>query len=373
MRIFITFLVALSALVGTAFAGQKAPGKVLMVVSSYGVDQGETQPGFEFDELAKAYLVFAANGLSIDIASPKGGAVEADKYNPEKAYNAQFLADPDVVNKLNNTLNLSAVKSQHYNAIFVVGGKGAMFDFHNNQALQTLVADIYQRNGIVSAVCHGPAALVNVKLANGDYLVSGKRVNGFTNEEEKAFGKKWAPKFEFMLESKLIERGASFEKAPMMLKHVAVDGNLVTGQNPFSTAATAIEVVKAMGIKPVAMKPFKDDATIELAAQMLTDVKPAAAELAAHTERYQPELIAMYGYYRMMFAASKSDLQQAVNLMEVGRLYMDNPQLIIALAQGYQKLDDVASAKQRLTELLQRNPKFEPAQTLLAKLEQSKQ
>ena len=136
--------------------------KVLMVVSGNG--QGEEKPGYEFDEFSKAYSVFKDNGIVVDIASPKGGQVEADKYDPSKSYNAKVLVDEAIMVKLNNTLATSSIDAKAYDAVFVVGGKGAMFDLPKDTALQNIIAEIYQQQGSVAAVCHGPAALVNVKL-----------------------------------------------------------------------------------------------------------------------------------------------------------------------------------------------------------------
>ena len=139
--------------------------KVLMVVSGNGQHEkdGEQKPGYEFDEFSKAYAVFKNNGITVDIASPKGGPVEADKYNAEKPYNAVVLADNAIMEKLKNTLATSSIVAKNYDAVFVVGGKGAMFDLPNDIALQHIIADVYQQQGSVAAVCHGPAALVNVK------------------------------------------------------------------------------------------------------------------------------------------------------------------------------------------------------------------
>lgn len=129
--------------------------------------------------------------------------------------------------KLANTFPMERVEPGRYAAVFVVGGKGAMFDLPGSEALQSVIAKIYQRGGVVSAVCHGPAALVNVRLADGRYLVEGKAVNSFTNAEEALFGEKWALKYPFFLEDALTKRGGRFESAPMLLGHVARDGRLI--------------------------------------------------------------------------------------------------------------------------------------------------
>ena len=98
----------------------------------------------------------------MDVASPLGGTVEADNYDPNKPYNAQVLADSVAMQKLENTLSVGALEASDYNGIFVVGGKGAMFDLPKDEKLQAMIANIYEEQGVVAAVCHGPAALVDV-------------------------------------------------------------------------------------------------------------------------------------------------------------------------------------------------------------------
>jgi putative intracellular protease/amidase len=134
----------------------------------------------------------------------------------------------------------SEVDPGKYIAIFYAGGHGAMWDFADNTELAKIAADIYERNGVVSAVCHGPAGLVNIKLSNGKYLIDGKKINAFTNEEENAVG--LSETVPFLLEQKLIERGAKFEKSGLWQVHVVTDQRVVTGQNPTS----ATEVGKAI-------------------------------------------------------------------------------------------------------------------------------
>jgi putative intracellular protease/amidase len=140
----------------------------------------------------------------------------------------------------------SEVKAEDYSAILYAGGHGTMWDFADNTELANIATKIYENNGVVSAVCHGPAGLVNIKLSNGKYLVDGKKINSFTNEEEIAVGlEKVVP---FMLETKLIERGAKFEKSGLWQNHVVIDQRVVTGQNPASAKsvgeATLSEIQK---------------------------------------------------------------------------------------------------------------------------------
>ena len=138
--------------------------KVLMVVSSYGKDMGSARPGYEFDEFSQAYLIFKNNGLSIDVASPKGGPVEADEYNSDKSYNKIFLEHKSALNLLDDTKATADVNAEDYDAIYIVGGKGAMFDLPYDPALQDVISNLYLKKGtVISSVCHGPAAFVNVK------------------------------------------------------------------------------------------------------------------------------------------------------------------------------------------------------------------
>ena len=367
--LFLLFVLCIFPYSAKAGASQSANSNnsknILMVVSGYGVDQGETLPGYEFDEFSKAYLIFKANGLSVDIASPNGGKVVADKYNPEKPFNAQVLQDKAVMTKLEKTLKISDLKADDYAGIFVVGGKGAMFDLPKDKSLQKLIAKVYENNGSISAVCHGPAALVDVKLSNGQYLVSGKRVNGFTNQEEKAFGKKWVKHFDFMLEDKLAERGGKFESSSLMLPHATVDGRLITGQNPFSTARVAESFVKSLGITLIERESFKDDRTMYLVERLLRDEKGAKIEFLKHSEKYQPELIGMYGYYALQFAENNKQIDQAVNLMQLASPIMKNPQLDMFIAQGQLKLGKTSDAKTTLQQIIEANPEMEAARKML--------
>lgn len=362
-------IVLLSALVGrTAFAAAADSKRVLMVLSGYGQPEQQA-PGYEFDEFAKAYLLFQAHGVVVDIASPQGGKVEADKYDPAKSYNQQVLNDPAIVAKLHNTLSTAQLKAADYNGIFIVGGKGAMFDLPRDTALQQLIADIYQQQGSVAAVCHGPAALVNVKLADGSYLVANKVVNGFTNEEEHLFGKKWLARFDFMLQDKLVERGGRFEHSPMMLSHVAVDNRLITGQNPASTVATAKALLQSLGITPQPMAPHQDDATLALVAELLNGKITATQLLAADAKQYQLELLGMYGYYYVNSANTTQQWQHALTLMQAGQSAINNPSLDMAIAQTQLKLGDKAAARATLQHILAEKPDFAAAITLLADLQ----
>ncbi|CAH9063962.1 hypothetical protein PSECIP111951_03144 [Pseudoalteromonas holothuriae] len=355
----------------TVYAGDNP--NVVMVLSSHGqlsADGELSQPGYEFDELAKAYRVFKANGLDVTFASPAGGKPVADKYDSQKPYNQAFLQDTHAVTALNTTYKISAIDAQNVDAVFVVGGKGPMFDLYKHSPLQTLIANVYQQQGVISAVCHGPAALVNVKLSNGQYLVANKRVNGFTNQEEIAFGKKWRPHFDFLLEDKLKDRGAQFEHAGMMLSHVEKDGNLITGQNPFSTAQTATEVVKALGIKPVDLTPNKDDKTMALVKKVMAGDNQAVLSYQQHAQDYDVMLMAMSGVYQLKHAQDEKVVSGAVVLLELTQKQVNHPMLDLSLAQGYIQQDKPHQAKALVEGVIKSHPDNQQAQVLLKSIGQ---
>ena len=346
-----------------------AASDVLMVISGHGQNSGETQPGYEFDELAQAYLIFRDNGLSVDIASPQGGTVEADDYDPDKPYNRAFLADDAAKTKLANSRAIGTLSAKDYRAVFVVGGKGAMFDLPSHAPLHQLLRQLWQHHGVVAGVCHGPAAFADLRLADGTPLVRGKAVTGFSNAEERLFGKKWREHFPFQLEDKLVSNGARFEQAEIMLNKVVVDGRLITGQNPYSTTATAEAVVRALGKTPQARTPYPDERSIALLARLLAGEHAwAQTELARASADYDLPLIAMYGYYRLKNAETTASKQQALDIMTIASQHWYHSKLLLALAQGYQDLQQTAQARQVLTQLLAKEPELEAAKQLLAKL-----
>jgi len=146
--------------------------------------------------------------------------------------NARFWNDAVFRKSLANSISLADVDTSKYSAVFFAGGHGTMWDFADSPAVQRVIREIYEARGIVAAVCHGPAALVNAKLSDGGYLVAGKRVASFTDEEEaEVQATKIVP---FLLASTLKARGALHQHAPNWAANVVTDGRLVTGQNPAS-------------------------------------------------------------------------------------------------------------------------------------------
>ncbi|MDC8755380.1 type 1 glutamine amidotransferase domain-containing protein [Erythrobacter sp. sf7] len=339
----VRWITLLCALLLGAFQAQAAqtsaaplPERVLLVVSSHGRDAGKTQPGFEMDELSQAWLVLRANGFAVDIASPAGGPVVADEHDPGKPYNAAFAADAEAQRKLAATLPLSPAMAGQYSAIMVIGGKGAMFDLPFSQVLQSLLKQTEARGGVVAAVCHGPAVFARIRNADGSAWIQGRRLTGFTDEEEALFGKTWVPHFPFLLESELRRLGAEVTEAPIMLPHVAIDGRVVTGQNPFSVAAAADAVVAALGRTPLARNLWPDERSLALVALTVAgDTAPLAAALEQGSADIDAPLVAIWGYYRALQAGDDpAMLAPALKVMELARPHFPEPQLDAAMAEA---------------------------------------
>lgn len=219
--------------------------KILFVLTSHDRKGNTGQPtGFYLPEAAHPWAVLKDAGFEIDFVSPKGGRPPMDGADLVDATNRMFLDDPDVARKIGNTPTPGQLGSSEYAAILFVGGHGTMWDFPDDQALAHLAASIYEDGGIVGAVCHGPAALVNLKLANGQYLVKGKRVAAFTNDEERAVNLDGV--VPFLLETRLRQRGADHVSAPNWQPNIIVDGRLVTGQNPASAEGVGREMVRLL-------------------------------------------------------------------------------------------------------------------------------
>jgi putative intracellular protease/amidase len=216
--------------------------KILFVVTSHNKKGSTGQPtGYYLSEVSHPWDVLVNAGYEIDFVSPEGGNAPVDGFNLEDPINKKFWNDAVYHKKIENTLKPNQVNPNDYVAIHYAGGHGAMWDLPQDKEIAAIATKIYENNGVVSAVCHGPAGLVNIKLSNGKYLIDGKKVNGFTNEEEVAVGlEKVVP---FMLEDKMKERGGIFEKSGLWQEHAVTDQRLVTGQNPQSAHAVGEAVL----------------------------------------------------------------------------------------------------------------------------------
>jgi putative intracellular protease/amidase len=192
--------------------------------------------------------VFAAAGYEVDFASVRGGRVPLDGLDGKNPASLRFLEDEARVRRLHESVASSDVAPSRYDAIFFAGGHGAMWDLPNDAGFQRAASSIYEDGGVVAAVCHGPAALVNVRLSDGRHLVEGHTVSAFTNDEERAVElERVVP---FLLEDVLRARGVTFVSAPLWQPRVAVSERLVTGQNPASSEPVARAVVDLLEATP---------------------------------------------------------------------------------------------------------------------------
>lgn len=225
--------------------------RVLIVVTSH-EDLGDTgeKTGYFLSEVTHPYYEIEAAGYVVDIASPEGGLPPMDErsYKLDDEDNRRFVETPSDWHKMENSIPLADIDPADYLAIIFAGGHGTMWDFPDDPHIQRLTREIYETGGVVAAVCHGPAALVNVRLADGSYLVDGRTVSTFTNMEERLV--RLYSEMPFLLETRLKERGATINKAWLpFMKRVSVDGRLVTGQNPNSAREMGQQIVKLLNAR----------------------------------------------------------------------------------------------------------------------------
>jgi putative intracellular protease/amidase len=221
--------------------------KILLVVTNH-EQLGTTgkKTGYYLPEVAHPYFKFIEAGHKVVFASPKGGRAPMDPKSKDlkDLENKKFYENKELMKQLDNTVALKDIDAKDYAAIVFAGGHGTMWDFNNSDTLNKLTASIYEKGGVVAAVCHGPAALINVKLSNGKYLLKNKSVTGFTNKEEDIV--QLSAQMPFMLETEMIKRGAKFSSAEPWKEKVVVDGRLVTGQNPASAGELGSQIVKIL-------------------------------------------------------------------------------------------------------------------------------
>ena len=223
--------------------------KVLIVLTSHDRlgDTGK-KTGFWVEEFAAPYYVLKDAGVEITLASPKGGQPPLDPKSdlPENQTETtkRFRADAAAQAQLANTKKLADVSADDFGAVFYPGGHGPMWDMPDNATSIALIEAFVKADKPVGAVCHAPAAFVNVRGKDGEYLVKGKRVTGFTNTEEVAVGLEHV--VPFLLEDRLKERGGIYSKSADFAPYVQVDGLLVTGQNPASSGPGAQALLKLL-------------------------------------------------------------------------------------------------------------------------------
>ena len=223
--------------------------KILFVLTSHDRlgNTGE-KTGFWLEEFAAPYYVLKDAGAAITLASPQGGQPPLDPKSdlPENQteLTKRFREDAAAQAELANTKKLADVSADDFDAVFYPGGHGPMWDMPDNAISMALLEAFVKADKPVGAVCHAAAALVNVRGQDGEYLVKGKRVTGFSDAEEEAVG--LTAVVPFLLEDRLKERGGIYRQAANWTSCVQVDGKLVTGQNPASSGPAAAELLKLL-------------------------------------------------------------------------------------------------------------------------------
>lgn len=222
--------------------------RALIVVTNH-EDLGSTgkKTGWYLSEVTHVYYPLIEAGYQVDFASPRGGPAPLDEGSRklDDADNKRFVEDEALMASMQRTLPLAEVDPADYVVVHFAGGHGVMWDFPGDPEIERVAVGVYSRGGIVAAVCHGPAALVDVKLADGSYLVSGQDVSAFTNAEEIAAGMDHV--VPFALQTKLEERGARHHAGANWHSQVSVSGRLITGQNPQSAKAVGERLVEVAG------------------------------------------------------------------------------------------------------------------------------
>jgi putative intracellular protease/amidase len=224
--------------------------KVLIVLTSH--DQlGDTgqKTGFWLEEFAAPYYVLADAGAQITLASPLGGQPpldpKSDEPDSQTEATERFKQDSEARAALANTVKLSEVSAEDYDAVFYPGGHGPLWDLAEDADSIALIEAIYAAGKPVAAVCHAPAVLRHARTADGSALVRGKSVTGFSNTEEEAV--QLSAVVPFLLEDELKARGGNYSKAEDWHPHVVTDGQLITGQNPASSEPVAKALIELLG------------------------------------------------------------------------------------------------------------------------------
>jgi len=221
---------------------------VLLTSNASKVDGMNTETGNWLEELAAPYFAFKDAGHHVEIVSTNGGRIPFDPKSLSEDFLLEaakrFYTDKQAMAETDTTKSLSEVSARHVDCVLLVGGHGGYADYVGNPKFTSFVERVDRDGGIVAAVCHGPIGLVDCKGADGKPLVAGRKVTGFTDEEEKEVG--LDSSVPFLLESKLRELGAEFENQSNWAAHCVADGRLVTGQNNFSAGAVADKVLELL-------------------------------------------------------------------------------------------------------------------------------
>jgi putative intracellular protease/amidase len=226
--------------------------KILMVLTSYD-KLGNTgkKTGFWLEEFAAPYYVLKDAGATVTVVSPLGGQPpldpKSDVPDAQTEDTQRFKADPATQAVLAHTLKLSEVTAGDFDAVFYPGGHGPMWDLAEDTSSIALIEATLAAGKPIALVCHAPGVLRHVKAANGEPLVQGKAVTGFTNTEEQAVG--LTEIVPFLVEDMLVQNGGNYSKVADWQPYVVKDGLLITGQNPASSAPAAKQLLEQLSLQ----------------------------------------------------------------------------------------------------------------------------
>jgi putative intracellular protease/amidase len=219
--------------------------KVLIIVSNANtIGPNNRRTGTFLPEVAHPYAEFSRAGYQVDFASLTGDTPYLDALNlASDPDNLEFLTGKGWAD-MQKARKLAAVDVTGYDATFVPGGLAPMVDMPEDPLLKQVIKETYERGAVVGAVCHGPVSFLNVKLSDGSYILNGKNIASFTNEEEDHYAADDVP---FRLETALVEQGAIFHAAEPWSANSIADGRIVTGQNPASAKGVAEKMITVLG------------------------------------------------------------------------------------------------------------------------------
>lgn len=327
--------------------------------------------GYTLSEVTQAYDVFIKSGLTVDFMSPNGGKTQ---YEPEEKFSdldKAFINNPEIMDQLKNTLSPDQVNASGYDAIYFAGGK-TLWDFPVSSELATLTASIYEQGGVVGAICHGPAALLNVRLSNGDRLIEGKYISSFTNMEEQLFSKA-AEFYPFMLQDELTHSGAKFQEAPPLFDQSVVDERLVTGQNPLSTYSVAEKMVELMGKTPPKRPWDQVSFTVGIVQHVVQGNRIDVHNFVKSHDSdslLDQRLLSELSIYGSRGYMGEEVQNKGIQLLEIAsKLIPNNPQILEELARNHYKNGDIKKAKRYLSESLKIDPDSETANELKNEME----
>lgn len=231
--------------------------KILFIATSHdkmGITDDKT--GVWLEELATPYYIFKDAGASVTIASPNGGQVPLDPKSLSimvaTSGTKRFLKDEEAMNFMSHSILLEEIKADDFDVVFLPGGHGPMWDIAGNKTVKQLLEDFNRENKPIAAVCHGAVGLLSLQNDNGEFLIKGKQLTGFSNSEEKSAGLTGV--VPFLLETELLSRGALYSKGSDYISFVVVDGNIITGQNPASSGEAAKKIVAFVKDNPRVQK-----------------------------------------------------------------------------------------------------------------------